>query len=865
MNPPTGVIRTPDQRLRVFVSSTLKELAAERKAARGAVERLHLAPVMFELGARPHPPRDLYRAYLEQSDVFVGLYWEAYGWVAPTETVSGLEDEYNLATRLPKLIYIKEPRDAREPRLVELLDRIRADDGASFKYFSTPQELRRLLEDDLATLLAERFDLSRRPQPAPERPLPDGRDTGSIPAPLTSLIGRDRELRDVEAMLRRESVRLVTLTGPGGIGKSRLAIAVAKLLSERVQGEIAFVDLAPVQDAALVPNAIAQALGVRDTGDQSLDEKLTTALRQRRMLIVIDNFEQVLGAATTLTALLTATPTLKLLVTSRTLLRVTGEHAYEVGPLALPGPTARPDKTELLASPSVALFVERVRAVKPDFELTAENAEAVAAICRSLDGVPLALELAAARIRTLAPAAMLARLDRRLPLLSAGAKDLPPRQQNLRRTIEWSTQLLGPDEKRLLALLGVFAGGFSLEAVEFVGGDAAHTDPLTSLGILVDNSLVREQDHEGRSRFSMLATVREYALEQLEASGTVESVRARHAEYYVELADRIEFALEGAHQREWVSRLNDDRDNLRAAVRFLLDHGDWDTAARIAWDLFIFWWVGGLLGEVRGWMEEVLAATDAVSDRSRAIALYFTRSITLWQDPNEWVVPGLTESAELFHRVHDRSGEGLSLISVALALLADETPDPGQANEQLLKALELFREQGDGWGEAMALVTLGRVALMDQKIHRSVHRFQESLSLARDRHEELGTAIALHHLGWAKLVAGSIDEARAAFNESLATSATLGHAEGVAYGLEGLIAIAAAEREIPRAGRLLRAAEALRKQTGLYNATSFSFHQHYLAPILAGDDASDLEEARTAGRDMSIEDVVEFALAGRSP
>jgi len=865
MNPSPGGIRTPDQCLRVFVSSTLKELAPERRAARVAVERLHLAPVMFELGARPHPPRDLYRAYLEQSDVFVGLYWEAYGWVAPTETVSGLEDEYNLATRLPKLIYIKESMGTREPRLNELLDRIRNDDGASFKYFSTPQELRKLLEDDLATLLAERFDLSRRPLPSPNRPQVAGPDTGAIPAPLTSLIGRDKELLTVEAMLRRDSVRLVTLTGPGGIGKSRLAIGVAKLLNESVPGEVAFVDLAPVQDASLVPNAIAQALGVRDTGDETLMEKLTTALRQRPMLIVVDNFEQVLDAATTLTALLTVAPTLKFLVTSRTLVRVTGEHTCEVGPLALPGPGARLDPAELLASPSVALFVERVRAVKPDFELTAENADAVAAICRELDGVPLALELAAARIRTLAPAAMLARLDRRLPLLSAGAKDLPPRQQNLRRTIEWSTQLLGPDEKRLLALLGIFAGGFSLEAAEFVAGDAAHTDPLTSLGILVDNSLVREQDCEGRSHFSMLATVREYALEQLEASGTFEAIRGRHAEYYVELADRIEFDLEGARQREWVSRLNDDRDNLRAAVRFLLDHDDWDTAARFAWDLFIFWWVGGLLGEVRGWMEEVLAAKDALSDRTRAIALYFTRSITLWQDPNEWVVPGLTESAELFHRVHDRSGEGLSLISVALALLADEKPDPAHADEALLKSLELFREQGGGWGEAMALVALGRVALMDQKIHRSVHRFQESLSLARDRHEELGTAIALHHLGWAKLVAGSIDEARDAFNESLSTSAKLGHAEGVAYGLEGLIAIAAAEREIQRAGRLLRAAEALRKQTGLYNATSFSFHQRYLAPILAGDDASALEAARTEGRDMSMEDVVAFALAGNTP
>src|SRR5690606_29717455 len=396
MNPTAGVIRTPDQRIRVFISSTLKELAPERRVSRAAVERLHLAPVMFELGARPHPPRELYRAYLEQSDVFVGIYGESYGWVAPGEEVSGLEDEYVLAAALPKLIYIRESSTPRQERLNQLLDRVRDDDGASFKYFSTPQELRKLIEADLATLLAERFDQSRVVAEATAVPDADIAVAPAIPAPLTGLIGRDREVARVEQLLARESVRMVTLLGPGGIGKSRLATAVVARASARGGQEVVFVDLTAVQDAALVPNAIAQAAGVLDTGDEAVFEKLKAALRTRTMLLVVDNFEQVLAAAPSLTTLLTVAPGLKFLVTSRTLLRVSGENAVEVGPLELPRVEAPAPLDQPTAS--VALFLERARAVKPDFQLTAENATAVRAICLALDGVPLALELAAARI-----------------------------------------------------------------------------------------------------------------------------------------------------------------------------------------------------------------------------------------------------------------------------------------------------------------------------------------------------------------------------------------------------------------------------------------------------------------------------------
>jgi len=859
MKPTSGGIRTPDQRLRVFVSSTLKELAPERKSARVAVERLHLAPVMFELGARPHPPRDLYRAYLGQSDVFVGIYGDRYGWVAPGETVSGLEDEYNLAPDLPKLIYIREPANKREPRLAELLDRVRDDDGASFKYFSTPQELRKLLESDLATLLAERFDRSR-PEPTGLTGPVDIGPVPPAPAPLTELIGRETELATVDALLQNDRVRLVTLIGPGGIGKSRLAIDLAARAHERGQ-ETAFVDLTPVREPTLVPNVIAEALGVLDTGDLPIARKLTTALRQRRMLLVLDNFEQVLAAAPGLTTLLSAAPAVTLLVTSRTLLRVSGEHAVEVGPLALPRSRGDHDMGVADAA-SVALFVERARAVKPDFEVTPANVDAIAAICVALDGVPLALELAAARSRMLTPAAMLARLDRRLSLLAGGARDLPPRQRTLRSTIDWSTQLLDEPEKRLLAQLGVFAGAFSLEAVEFVasGSSGPEIEPLVGLGALVDNSLVREEDRGGRPYFSLLATVREYALERLEAAGELDETRALHARYFAELARSLEPSLKDGGQREAILLLNEDRDDLRSAARFLLDSADTATLAQFAWSLLIFWWLGGLLGEVRAWMDQLLGSGHALDDRTRARALYFSHSITLWKDPNDRVVPGLSESAELFHRVGDRSGEGLAHLSLALAAIAVRPPDPERADRELERSIRLLREAHDGWGEAMALVTSGRLALVQKSVHVAIERFETSLTLARTNGEDMGIATALQHLGWAQLVLGHAEEAKASFEESLATAARLGHAEGVAYGLEGLTAIAAAQGRAERAGRLLRASESLRRQTGLGGAASFSFHKHYLAPILAGARADELERARTDGRDLSIDEAVSFAL-----
>lgn len=866
-NPPVAgpVIRTPDQKLRVFISSTLKELLAERQSVRASTEHLHLAPVMFELGARPHPPRDLYRAYLDQSDIFVGIYAKSYGWVAPTEAVSGLEDEYLLSGSLPKLIYIKQIPGERDARLSDLLDRIRSDDSVSFKYFDDAAELRTLVEEDLATLLAERF-VSTAVSPVAKSPESSyGAET--FPAPPTELLGRETEAAAVRALLHEDSVRLVTLTGPGGIGKSRLAIEVGEsLAAESAERSVYFVSLAPVTDTSVVAATIAQSIGVRDTGDDDIEVKLVRALRGRRVILVLDNFEQIIPAASLIARLLAALPELSILVTSRTLLRISGEHNFEVGPLQVTDGHTPVSVESARRSSAVMLFVARARAVKADFELTQANVEAVTRICAALDGVPLALELAAARIRILPPATMLARLDRRLPLLTGGLSDLPVRQQTLRNTIEWSTNLLGVDERNLLIKLGVFVGGFSLDAAEYVANarDAERgsgPEVLERLGTLVDSSLVRQEDRGERAYFTILATVREYALEELQASDQLDGLRDAHAAYYVRLGRRVKSELDGPQQVEWTASLNDDSENLRAAARYLIDAGRWDTAAHFAWSLYLYWWIRGHLGEVRGWMEETLAKSSGLSDLARAQALYFTSAIRFWQDPGDGVIIGLTESAELFEKEGEKSGEALALLSLALAVLA--RGDAERANAEIDSSVAAFREAGDRWGEAMGLVTSGLVAIVRQMVPRALDSFEESVALASRQGDELGEAIAIHHIAWSHLFMGEIARATGEFEAGLAASVRLRHDEGVAYGLEGLVASAAAVGDVERAGRLYGAALSLREQTGLFNAPSFSFHQQAVDLLRAGSSRQAFERARLEGERFSLDEVIAFALPGR--
>ncbi|MGH9194178.1 MAG: DUF4062 domain-containing protein, partial [Acidimicrobiia bacterium] len=517
------------------MSSTLRELREERNAAGEAIRNLRLTPIMFEQGARPYPPRTLYRAYLEQSQVFVGIYGQQYGWIAPDMDISGLEDEYRLSTDKPRLIYIREPAADREPRLSRLLDEIRREGQASYKSFRSPAELKNLIEEDLALLLSERFEGSLQPH-VPVRGTSPPR--AAIPVPPSRFIGREFEVQSVSQILEQEDTRLVTLTGTGGIGKTRLALKVASQLQEHFSDGARVVFLDTVAAPAMVMPAILQAFGLEESSGRSPVQILEDHLREREMLLVLDSFEHVIGAAPLVGKLLESCSRLKVLVTSREALQISGEHRFEVPPLAVPE-TAQEPTLSIGQSEAVRLFVDRAQAVQGGFKLDDTTAPIVAEIVRKLEGLPLAIELAAARIQMLPLVTILQRLTSRLQLLTRGPRDLPQRQQTLRNTIDWSYSLLEEDEKALLARLGVFVGGWTLDAVEVVCAPFERKGSEEILSSLIDKSLVRPEGFAGEEpRFSMLELVREYALERLRDREEVDRRRDLHAEYFLALAKR---------------------------------------------------------------------------------------------------------------------------------------------------------------------------------------------------------------------------------------------------------------------------------------------------------------------------------------
>jgi predicted ATPase len=555
-------IRTPDQRLRVFISSTLGELADERRATRQSVEQLRLTPVMFELGARPHPPRALYRSYLAQSDVFVGIYWQRYGWIAPDMEISGLEDELVLSADMPRLVYVKRPAPDLDPRLDAMLERLQREDTASYKPFTDADELRDLVLDDLALLLTERFDDDRDVPSAPEPPRP----RHNLPVQTSTFLGREAELRGLGDLLAADDVRLITLTGPGGSGKTRVAIRAAVDAVPRFADGVFFADLSAERQVDDAFDAVARAVGIPLTSDTRPLDALEALLRDRHVLLVLDNLEQVTPAAVGVIDLLQRCPRLKVLVTSREALHVRGERVFPVPPLSLPD---LDDVRSAAGSEAVRLFCDRAGAVEPGFRLDDGNAEAITAICRRLDGLPLAIELAAARVPLFDVNDLRMRLEECFDVLRGGARDLPKRQQTLRDAITWSYDLLTDDERNGLRVFAVFADA-RLADVEEVAPriDAlGDLDVIETLGSLVDKSMVRSTlGSDGRPRFSMLQTIRAFATEQLDTiPGLAEAARRAHAEHYTELAAGLykQLTLEG--REGLLSALSLELANLRTA------------------------------------------------------------------------------------------------------------------------------------------------------------------------------------------------------------------------------------------------------------------------------------------------------------
>lgn len=789
------------------------------------------------------------------------------------------------------------PSKQTSERLAEQLG-VPVTDRAAFVSFARSQS-----ESTPFSLLAgDQSGPAREPAPASVPP-----PRTNLPSPPTPLIGRADEVAAVRDLVLDADVRLVSLLGPPGVGKTRLALRVAADLADSFADGTIFVALAPISNLDLVLPTIAKALDIVEGSGQPLFDQLVAYLHDRCLLLLIDNVEQVVDAAAQLAGLLAATRRLKLLVTSRVALRLSGEHEYVVPPLALPDLLHLPALEALATCPAIALLSARAQAARASFVITPKNAPSVAAICHRLDGLPLAIELVATRLKVLTPETLLARLDRSLPLLTGGARDLPARQQTLYTAIAWSHELLSPYERTLFARLSVFVGGWTLDAAEAVCDDVepdvplAHSSMPDRLASLIDKSLLqREAGPDGELRFVMLTTIREYALEHLAEHGESEAVRRRHAQYYLRLAEQAEPALQGPDQQRWLERLEADHDNIRAALAWSLAAGEAEIGLRIAGAIWWFWWASSHAGEGRDWLKATLAQS---SSRTvvRAKSLYAIGMLTLFVDRHA-ASRLLQEALSLYQELDHHSGcaatmvnlgwqltfdgdsaAGASLVEqgvalyraepvvdhwglgfalVVVELLAMQQGDYATARTAGEEALALFRELGQAYGIAQALNYLGDVARLQGDFATATTWYEESLVLLRELALKRAIPAVLHNMGYVLLAYGQIQRAATAFVESLTLQRENGDQQGIAECLAGLAAVAAVLRQPERAARLFAAAEAVHTATDgpIWPAEQAEYERHRAAAVVELEPAA-WESAWAAGRAMPLERAIVEATA----
>ena len=691
----------------------------------------------------------------------------------------------------------------------------------------------------------------------------------NLVAPPTPLIGRDQELATVTRLYRDADARLVSLTGPGGTGKTRLALDIASELIDAFPDGVFFVDLATVRDPALVLASVASVLNVREVSPGTLPETLAAYLLPKRMLLVLDNCEQVITAASDVAALLAACPRLAILVTSREPLRIGAEQEFPVLPLGLPQAAHTPALEDLAQVPAVALFVSRATAIDPTFALTAENAAAVAEICRRLDGLPLAIELAAARIRLFPPRALLARLEQRLPLLTGGARDLPARQQTMRNTLAWSYDLLDDAEQAQFQFLSVFQGGFPLDAAEWVGDENRGTGPPTSdtldlLTSLVAKSLiVAEGNESAAARYGMLETIREYGLERLAASGWEAAARQRHATWCLAFANDAGPNVRGPDAVVWLEVLERDHANLRAALAWLVERGDGVRLAHLAGALWPFWKEHAHYAEGRRWLELALdLGRDAPpADRLRVLTGVGTLS---WYLADEAYSRQAHEQAlALAQEIGDRAAEAFQLGS--LAVHASELGDYEQANARFEASLAVAREVGDPEPVVLTLHNLAHQEWERGHAALAMASLEEALGVAREHHMVWILPSILVGLGTISTDLGDLDRAIGFFRESLALAQVRGNLGDVVDGIGGLARLAAATSQPGEAVRLFGAADMMRE--GLAMPLSPSELEDVEAIMIGlrvalGDEG--FSTAWADGRSLSQEEALDAALSLRA-
>lgn len=695
------------------------------------------------------------------------------------------------------------------------------------------------------------------PPPTPSLASPAGR----IPTPLTSFVGREQDVAAVSKLLTE--ARLVTLLGPGGTGKTRLAIEVTRTMAASFADGVAFLSLAPLMDPTLLITTIAQALGVRDAPGHSVADVLLAFMREKHMLLVLDNFEQIVDAAPQVAVLLSACPYLTVLVTSRAALRLSGEREYPVEPLPLPDSSSPQTPESLAGNPAVTLFVQRAGDVRPGFALSADDAESVGEICSRLDGLPLAIELAAARTKVLSPRALLARLDDPLKILTGGTRDLPDRQQTLLRTIQWSYDLLTPTEQMLFRRMAVFVGSCSLEAVEDVcnADQGLNLDILDGATSLLDKSLLRQEEgYEGEPRFDMLETIREFGLAMLRSAGEIERLQETHFRFFRGLAQQGNLGLRGADQRQWRMRLDDDQDNFRAALNWAQATGRRTHGLHIGVALTWYWFTGQAQREGYRWLETLLALpgkrVPLVEGRAS-----FCAALLAWSIHNhERAVARADASVSLCRQADEPTSLAYALL--ALALAQESSGESAKAEAAARESLAILDRTGDGWAEAMALQTLA-MALDDRGEYDEARRHHEaSIALRRELGDWWGVVVGLGWLNRVIVRQGEYSTARSISEEMLAIRRDLRDSGGVADTLGYVSELAQYEGDYERATRMHEELLSLHlaDQTG---GAAYSIADLGYLAFLQGDGAkarAQLREALLRFREVSSQSGVARSL-----
>ncbi|MBV9228032.1 MAG: tetratricopeptide repeat protein, partial [Chloroflexi bacterium] len=640
-----------------------------------------------------------------------------------------------------------------------------------------------------------------------------------LPLPLTPLVGREREVAEVCSLLQRPAVRLLTLVGTGGVGKTRLGLAVAEALQEDFAEGVCFVPLAPVSDSTRVFSAIAQALGLWEDGASSVEERVQAALRDRHLLLLLDNFEHLLQATPHLAFLLASCPLLSILVTSRATLHLSGGQEFPVLPLAVPDLKQLPEPELLTRIAAVRLFVQRVQAIQPTFRLTPANAQTIAAICARLDGLPLALELAAARIRLLPPQALLQRLSRRLDVLTSGASDLPGRQQTLRNTLQWSYDLLSAQEQRLFRRLSLFVGGCSLEAVEAVCRDESDQVPsvLDTLASLLEKSLVQQTEQEGEEpRFLMLETIREFGLEQLRRQGELEVAYRAYTSYYLELAELAhQHLMGGSQQLLWLDRLEREMDNVRTILLAATtkEGEEVELALRLGSALWVFWIGRRYLREGRTLLNQLLSSAQAVSAPVRLKALITLGALIATQNDMDALEPVAQEALALAEEQGDQWNTAFAMALCGIAIMLDKSKY-AEAQRRLEQALSRARALGERWLLIHTLIIRGSLATYHQDYPRAVLLLEESLLQSRALGERIGVSKALFMLAHTRLRQGDPLRARALLEECLLINRAVGHTMEIAKLISQLGQIALQQGELIQAQTLLEESARLACEVG---------------------------------------------------